>query len=252
MRGSWVVALKEMRTYLVSPIVYVVFLVFFGVSGFLFVSAMEYFALQCFQFLGYGATLNLTRYVYSTQFHNMSILLLFMTPALTMRVFSEERKQNTIELLYTSPITSFQLVAGKLIGVFSVVSFMLIVTLYMPVMGEWLSSLDWGRVLTSYIGLFLLSISFISIGFFSSSLTENQIVAASVSFGISLLFWVMDWMGANVGGKLGYLLFNLSIPSHLRPFINGLLDTKDIVFFLSFSFFFLYLSWILIERDRLK
>ncbi len=252
MRGSLVIASKEVKVYVVSPIIYAVLVVFFGVSGFLFVSAMEYFALQCFQLMGYGATVNITRSVFTTQFHNMAILLLFLVPAITMRVFAEERKQRTMELLYSSPISSFELLLGKLLGVLAVIFAILAVTWYMPAFGEYLSTLDWGRILCSYLGLFLLSLCFVSMGIFASSLTENQIVAASIAFGLSILFWVLEWMGSNIGGTLGSVIFNLSLIPHLRSFSEGFLDTRDIVFYLSFSFFFLYLTWAFLERERLR
>ncbi len=248
--GILTVATKEVESYFSSPIIYAIFTVFFGVTGFLFVGAMEYFAIQSFQMMGFGGTLNITRYVFSSHFHNMAIVFLFIIPALTMRAFAEERKQNTIELLYTSPITTSELLFGKFFGILVVVMIMLSFSLYTVFFGEYLSTLDWGRIATSYLGLFLIVTSFISIGLFSSSLTENQVVAAISAFGISLIIWLLEWIGSNIGGKAGSVIYYLSLFPHFRNFLEGIVDTRDISYYISLIVFFLSLTWVSLELER--
>ncbi len=231
---------------------YLMLMFFFAVTGLLFVSGMEYFALRCFQLMGFGTTMNITRYVYSAHFHNTAIVLLFMIPALTMRLFSEERKQGTMELLYTSPISSFQLVMGKFLSAAILVTFMIIIEGYTLIFGEYLSTLDWGRIATSYTGLFLFSLTLLSIGTFTSSFSGSHVTAGASAFAISLIIWLFEWMGSNIGGRLGDFLYNLSFFPHYNRFLNGILDTRDIVYYISMTIFFIFSSWVSLELERRK
>lgn len=239
---------RELRSYFASPIAYIVLFVFLVLSGLFFSLYLQSFAGSQFdprfQFL--GDKLNVNDFVVRPYFGTISIVLLLMIPVITMRLIAEERKNSTIELLFTSPLRVFHIVLGKFLASLSLFSFMVVLSaIYMLVLGIY-GNPDLGPLLSGYLGIFLLGGSFLAVGLFTSSLTENQIVAALISFGILLVFWIMGAVSDAESSILGYL----SIINHFDSFSKGVIELEDIVYYLSFTFLGLFLTYIVIESER--
>ena len=245
MKGTTVVFKKEIFSIFASPIFYATSFIFFVVAGYFFYSNTLYFSILSFQatkdpFL--SEKLNLTAMVVTPFFGDLSTILLLMLPLITMRLYSEERKTGTIELLFTYPLSDVGTLMGKYFATLLVLLIMLAGTL--PYMGilESFASLDWGIVVSGYIGVFLLGAGFIALGVFTSSLTENQIVAAVLSFGALLIFWALVWAKSYLGPVAGHAVELISIVTHLEPFTKGLLNTKHLVYYVVFIFFWLFMT----------
>lgn len=245
---------REWKSYFISPIAYVVFGVFLALSGFFFSNILFYFNRLCMQYAQSpyysGMNLNITDMVVGPLFHNMSIIILLVLPMLTMRLFSEEKRSGTIELLLTSPITDLEVVLGKYLAALVVYLMMLSSTLLYHIIMARVGEPDWGPVISGYVGLALMGASFLAVGLFTSSCTDNQIVAAVLSFGALLIFWVIGWSSDFVGATFGKILSYISIIGHTDDFIQGIYDTQHIVFYLSFIFFALFLTVRVLESSK--
>jgi ABC-2 type transport system permease protein len=194
--------------------------------------------------------INLTDVVIRPLVQNMSIVLLFVMPLLTMRLFSEEKKSGTIELLLTYPVTDLAILFGKFLAAALLLLVMLAGTLPFVVLLFGIGDPDPGTLLSGYLGLLLMGAAFMALGIFLSSLTENQIIAAAVSFGSALLFWVLSWSSTLSGEKVGAVLKQLSILEHLESFNKGILALSDLSFFVLFIAFFLFLTLRSLETNR--
>ncbi|HUU37956.1 MAG TPA: ABC transporter permease subunit [Candidatus Desulfaltia sp.] len=253
MRNIWSIAKKEIKTYFSSPIAYVVIAVFLVLTGFFFYSALWWFNSQAIQMAQnpYSAQqMNINQMVYTPLFHNMSIILLLMLPLLTMRLFSEEMKSGTDELLYTSPLSVGQIVLGKYLAALVVLAAMLGLSGSLSAFSFAFGNPELPQILNGYLGLFLVGSAFIAAGVFFSSLTKNQIVSAILTFGALLLFWILNWAAYSASGMWKGVLNYLSIFQHFDDMTRGILDTKDLVYYLSFTFFGLFLTHSVIQSRR--
>jgi ABC-2 type transport system permease protein len=253
MNNVWSIAKKEIKSYFSSPIAYVVITVFLLLTGFFFASAVNWFSAQSIQMSQnpyYSQQININQMVFSPLFHNMSIILLLMLPLLTMRLFSEEKKIGTEELLFTSPVSIGQIIVGKFVAALGVLAVMLALS-FLPAIFTFL----WGnpelaQILNGYLGLFLMGAAFIAAGIFFSSLTENQIVSAILTFGALLLFWILNWAAYSATGMWKGVLDYLSIFQHFDDMTRGILDTADVAYYVSFAFFGLFLTHSVIQSRR--
>lgn len=247
---------KELRSYFVSPVVYVVgavFLLIVGLLSYLYVVFAGAQAIQLMQMQGGMAQLNLNDLVFRNLFSSIRFVLLITLPILTMRLFAEERKLRTFEFLMTSPIGINEIVAGKFTSVFLVFLGLLGLTGFVPLVLSFFSAFDWYPVMTGYLGLVLLGALFLSIGVLASALTENQIVAAFVSFGILLVLWLLAGLGSLFGDTaVGQTISYLSFMDHYDHLVRGLIDTKDLVYFLSGLVLMLFLAHRVVEAARWK
>jgi len=253
MKNIWAIFKKEIKTYFTSPIAYVVITVFLVLIGFFFYSLIWWFnsqSLQMAQNQYYYQQLNINQMVYSPLFQNMSIILLLMIPLLTMRLFSEEKKTNTDELLYTCPISINQIILGKYFASLFVLLAMLLLTGILSIFTFAYGNPELVPILNGYLGLFLQGAAFIAVGIFFSSLTENQIVAAILTFGTLLLFWILNWASYSAGGIWKGVLNYLSFIQHFDDMTRGILDTTDLVYYLSFIFLGLFLTHSVIQSRR--
>ncbi len=253
MRNIGFIAQKEIKTYFTSPIAYVVIFVFLVLVGFFFYSLLLWFNSQSIQMAQnpyYYQQININQMVYSPLFHNMSIILLLMLPLLTMRLFSEEKKIGTDELLFTSPIQVGQIILGKYFAALVVLAAMLGLTGLLSIFTFTFGNPELAQVLNGYLGLFLMGAAFIAAGIFFSSLTENQIVSAILTFGALLLFWILSWASYSATGMWKDVLNYLSIFQHFDGMTSGILDTTDVVYYLSFAFFALFLTHSVIQSRR--
>jgi len=247
---------KELRGYFVSPVVYVVgaiFLLIFGFLSYLYVVYAGYQAIQIMQMQGGQAQLNLNDLVFRNLFASMRFVLLIILPILTMRLFAEERKLRTFEFLMTSPIGINEIVAGKFVSVFLVFLSFLGLTGLVPAVLMLFSDFDWNPIWTGYLGMTLLGALFISVGLLASAITENQIVAAFLSFGMLLLIWLVSGLGTLLGDTpLGQIISYVSFMDHYDRLVRGLIDTKDLVYFFSGLVFMLFLTHRVVESTRWK
>jgi ABC-2 type transport system permease protein len=245
MRGIMAVFKKEITITFSSPIFYAAAFIFMVVSGYFFYTNAMIYTIRSFQagqnpFL--AERLNLSDFVVKPFFGDMAIVLLLMLPLITMRAYAEEKKMGTIELLFTYPISDGAVLAGKFAASMFTLLTMLVGTLLPLMLLETFAHLDWGLILSGYLGILLLGASFIALGIFTSSLTENQIIAAVLSFGAFLLFWIIGWAKSFAGPPLGLILEHISIVVHLDSFVRGLIDSRDLVFYLVFIFFWLFVT----------
>jgi len=251
----WPVFKKEMRLYFTSPTAYVVIAVFLLLAGYFFFAIFDFFtraSLQTAMNPQMGRDLNVTDSVLRPLFSNVSVILLLLMPLVTMRLFAEERRSGTIELLLTYPVRDGAVLLGKFLAALALYGAMLALTLLYPALLFAFARPEWGPVLTGYLGLVLLGAAFTAVGLFASSLTENQIVAAMTTFGILLLFWVIGWTSDTVGGATGRVLTHLSLIEHFDNFVKGVLDTRDVVYYLSFTTLALFLTLRSLEARRWK
>jgi ABC-2 type transport system permease protein len=251
----WPIFKKEMRLYFTSPIAWVIGSIFLLVAGYFFYSIFAFYTLASMQSAMNpmaARDLNVTDSVLRPLFSNLTVILLLLMPMVTMRLISEERRSGTIELLLTYPVRDGAVLVGKYLAALALYGMMLVGTLLYPAMLFYFANVDWGPLLTGYLGLILLGATFLAVGLFASSLTENQIVAAVTTFGILLMFWVIAWPADNAGGVFGKVLQHLSIPEHNDSFAKGILDTKDLVYYLDFTLLALFLALRSIESRRWK
>jgi ABC-2 type transport system permease protein len=249
MKGLYAIYRKEMSHYFVSPIAYIVVGVFLIVSAFFFTrilaalsqeAAME--GMQAMQFGGGG--LDVTSMTVRDFFGVLSSLLLFFVWALTMGVYAEERKRGTIELLMTSPITDWEIVLGKYLGSMTLFAIMLFPTaLYVAFMFAHSDpAAPWRLLIAAYLGAFLLGGTMLAIGSFFSSITENQLIAAVLTFGALLLLWVLDFGVRDTTSAFGATIQYLSVVHHYDDFTRGVVDTTNVIFYLSFIALALFLT----------
>lgn len=236
---------KEIIITFASPVFYAAAFIFLLIAGYFFYSNTAYLGLLSLQAMNnpfLSERLNFSDVIIRPFIGDLSILLLLMIPLITMRLYAEERKTGTIELLFTYPISDWAILAGKFLATLFVLILMLVGTMPYLVILEYFGTLEWGVVLSGYLGLVLLGGSFVALGIFTSSLTENQIVAAVLSFGALLMLWLLGWASAIAGPALGRVLEHISIVRHLQSFVAGLIDSRDIVFYLLFIFFWMFLT----------
>lgn len=253
MTNIWSLVKKEVRAYFGSPIAYVVIAGFLLLVGYFYYSLMSWFnatAMQMAQNPYYAQQVNINDMVFSPLFHNMTIILILVAPLLTMRLLAEEKKTGTDELLFTSPLSVGEIVLGKYLAALVMWLIMLGLTVILSVFAFAYGNPELAPWLTGYLGLFLVGALFIAIGLFYSSLTENQIVAAFLTVVTLLLLLVLNWVTSSGGGSWRAVLGYLSFSDHFGQMTQGILDTKDLVYFLSFSFFGLFLTHSVIQSRR--
>lgn len=239
MKKILAVCTKELYTYFVSPIAYFVCFVFSALSGFLFSVILILTSQRS----------GLSSIVMKTLFSQMAFILLFFTPVLTMKLFAEERKSGTIELLLTSPISDSHVVLGKYLASMALLLIMLTLTLLYPILILFFGILDIGLILSGYLGLILISSCFISLGLLMSSMSRNQIVAALSSFGVILILWIIGIL-SNREGSIAEILSYLSFHVHYTEFSRGIIVLKDVVYYLSFTSVCLFATVKSIESSK--
>jgi ABC-2 type transport system permease protein len=256
MRNTLAIAGKELAGFFVQPVAYVVMTVFLLLSGFFFFELLSYFqitlqmaaAMQNVQIL---SRLNLNERVIEPLLHNMSIVLVILVPAITMRTFAEEKRTGTYELLLTAPVRTGEIVAGKFIAAAAFVLIMVGLAGIFPIVLAIFGNPEIGVMVSGYIGLALVAVSFVAVGLFTSSLTQNQIVAAISCFGVLLMLFVISWPAETGAGSVAAgLLRYLAITQHFAQMVTGIIDTKDIVYFLSLILIALFLTQRSVESAR--
>ncbi|PYM83786.1 MAG: ABC transporter permease [Candidatus Rokuibacteriota bacterium] len=219
----WPIFKKEMRLYFTSPVAWVIMAVFLFIAGYFFYSIFSYYARVSMQSA--------------------------MNP---MGGGLNERRSGTIELLLTYPVRDGAVLLAKFLAAFTLYVLMIALTLLYPAIIWYFAPLEWGPILTGYAGLLLMGATFIAVGVFASSLTENQIVAALVSFLILLMFWVVGWSADFADPALARVLQHLSLTEHNESFAKGVFETKDVIFYVNFTLVALFLALRSLEARRWK
>lgn len=227
---------RELGAYFQTPTAYVVLAVYLALSGYFFAS---------YAVVVRDADM---RSVLS----NMAVVFLFLAPAFTTRLWAEEARTGTDELLLTAPVATWQVVLGKYLAAVGLFATFLLLTLWFPALMDRYGDLDWRATLVGYLGLLLLGGAALAAGLFASSLTDSQVVAAVVGFGILLLFWVARWVGDSLPGWPGRMLSYLALTAHYPDFAKGLMDSSHVVYFLSLAAGFLVLTVWRLESARLR
>ena len=252
MRNALAIANKEFRSYFASPIGYILiglFALLFGYFFYLYLMMFVRQSEQMMQFGGGGGT-NVNQMMIRGLFQNTAVIILFVMPMITMRTYSEEKRSGTIELLLTSPITDLEIIVGKFLGALALYGAMLIVTmLYMAILFR-IGNPEWRPIVAGYLGLLLMGGCFLAAGLFISSLTKNQIVAGFLTFATFLMLWIINWIGESSGPTTRDLVNYLSITEHLDDFSRGIIDTKHVVYYLSFITFGLFLTAKSVDSER--
>lgn len=225
---------KELRSYFNSAVAYVVIVVFLGIVGWFHTNSL---------FLVNVASLRLL-------FEVIPPIFLFVIPAITMRLLSEEKKTGTIELLVTKPLHDAEIVLGKFLAAWALVGVAIATTLIYYVTIASLGEIDNGPVIGGYLGLLLMAGVYVAIGLFASSLTENQVVAFIIGFVMVFAFYMMDKILPYVPEWLTTTVEFIGIDYHFSNIARGVIDTRDIVYFLTVLGFMLYLTVISLERRK--
>jgi ABC-2 type transport system permease protein len=223
MQNALGIARRELSTFFNSPIAYIVLGVFLLVAGWLF-----------FYFSGFFIV---GRASLRSFFALAPVLFMFLAPALTMRLIAEERKSGTLEILLTLPVREWEVVLGKYLAALGMVALGLLFTLLYPVSVSMLVAdgqhMDWGPVIGGYVGLLLLASAFLGVGLWASALSKNQIVGFIVGLLICFLLWIVDKAAIILPGSLGELLEYLSVTYHFENIARGVIDTRDILYYVS-------------------
>jgi len=246
---------REMKSYFVSPVAYVVLTVFLFIAGFFFYTILTAWVQQTMMQSAYGQgapPVDVPGMVSRSFFGTISVVLLFMIPMLTMGLFAEEKKRGTIELLLTTPVGNFQAMMGKYLASLTFLLIMYGGSLFTISALFLYGSPDWKPILAGYLGLVLYGATLLAVGLFISTLTENQIVAGVITLGLILVLWLVDAMASGVQGVMKDVLSYLSVISHLDDFIKGVIDTTHVIFYLTFAFFGLFLTYRSLESLRWK
>ncbi len=251
LRNIQTIAAKELRSYFVSPVAWVMMGLFAFIFGYFFIRYLDWFVQQSMGGqMGQMQPMNVNDRMIRPLLSNASVLILFLLPMVTMRTYSEEKRSGTIELLLTSPVTDFEIIMGKFLGTVGLFAALLGVTLiYIGVLFVY-GSPEWKPLVAGYLGLLLMGSCFISMGLFISSTTKNQMVAGAATFVVALLFWIINWMAESSGPTASAILSYLSITEHFDDFARGIIDTKHLVFYLSFISFGLFLTLKSVDSER--
>lgn len=217
---------KELKSYFVSPVAYIALTVFLLISGWFFSSSF---------FLINQATLR-------GGFNVIPLIFLFFAPAITMRLISEEKKSGTIELLVTMPVRDSEIILGKFFAALALLSVAVLLTFPYAIIVSFLGDLDWGPVIGGYLGLILMGAAYLAIGLFASSLTENQVIAFIIALLFVFTLFMLDKVLMFVPEGLVSILEYLSIEYHFTNISRGVIDSRDIIYYLSLTIFTLLLA----------
>jgi ABC-2 type transport system permease protein len=248
----WALARREVQASFASPVAYTILAVFVFLYGYFFSDYLYMFLERSMGRGGFGApaeVLNVNQDLVRWLFHTTSVVLLFLIPSLTMRSFAEEIRSGTIELLLTSPLTDFQIVAGKFLGALFLYGSMLALTLAHMGLLFYFGDPEWKPLVVGYLGMFLLGASFIALGLVFSSVTSSQLVATALSFTTFLFLWLIEYAESWAGSAAGVVVY-LSVTKHIEEFAKGVVDSRDVVYYLSFIGFSLFLAKQSIESLR--
>ena len=244
MRNVWIICRKELGSYFASPIAYILLIMFGLIFGYFFWNALGAFVFESIQsqMSGQSFPMNLNEWIIRPLLSNLAVINLFFIPLITMRLFAEEKRTGTIELLATSPVRDIEIILGKWLAAVLLYACLLLFTAVNFGFLFKYGNPDWKPLLVGYLGVFLLAGALLAIGTFISSLTKNQIIAGAVTFGICLLLYVFGWVSGYETAAWARVLSYMSVATHIESFEKGVLDSKDAIFFLTLIFLGLFFT----------
>jgi ABC-2 type transport system permease protein len=244
MRNVFIICRKELHSYFTSPIAYLLLTMFALIFGFFFWNSLGYFVLMGMesQMRGQMMPMNLNEMVIRPLLSNVGVIGLFFIPMITMRLFAEEKRSGTIELLATSPVRDVEIILGKWLAAVGLYACMLLVAAMNLAFLFKYGKPDWKPLLIGYLGLLLQAGALLAIGTFISTLTKNQIIAGAATFGVCLLLWVLEWVSGYETAAWAQVLAYMSIITHFESFAKGVLDLKDAIFYVTVIFLGLFFT----------
>jgi ABC-2 type transport system permease protein len=252
MRNVWTICRRELYSYFVSPIAWVLLAMFAVLSGYFTGLLSSYFVQDTMmsQMRSPSVPMNLNESIVVPVMGNIAVVGLMLVPFIAMRLFAEEKRQGTIELLVTSPITDVELVIGKWLAAVLMYGSLLVILAFDMSFLFFYGNPDVKPVLSGFLGLLLQGATLLALNAFISTLTKNQIVAGAVGFGLSLLLWIISWVTALGDSPWIRTVSYLSIVSHMESFTRGVIDSKDLIYYASMIFFGLFLTTRSLESSR--
>ncbi len=244
MKNIWIICRKELRSYFASPIAYGLMAFFAAIAGYFFYVATAIFVTRGLesQMMGRGFPMDVNEWVVRPVLMNISVIGLFLIPMITMRLFAEEKRSGTIELLATSPVRDSEIILGKWLAALILYTCILAISALNIALLFLYGKPDWRPILVGYLGLLLQGGALLAIGTFISTTTRNQIIAGTATFAACLLLWVFDWITAYETTTWAKVMSYLSVVTHFEPFAKGVLDSKHAIYYLSVIFFGLFLT----------
>jgi ABC-2 type transport system permease protein len=244
MKNIWIICRKELRSYFVSPIAYILLIMFALIFGFFFWNSVGYFVNMAMasQMEGESFPMDLGEQIVRPLLSNINVIGLFFIPLITMRLFSEEKRTGTIELLATSPVKDYEIILGKWLAAVLMYMCMVASTMLDFVYLFKYGNPDWKPLVIGYLGLLLQAGGLIAIGTFISTLTRNQIIAGAITFGVCLLLWVLGWVSEYETATWAQVLSYLSVIRHFDSFVRGVIDSKDAIYDVTVIFLGLFFT----------
>jgi ABC-2 type transport system permease protein len=236
---------RELKTIFYSPVAYLVLFAFFLMAGLFWYSGVAWYSkmsmesVSMAQFRG-AQDMKLVDMLLAPFWGNLTVTFMLLLPLISMRQFAEEKKMGTIETLFTYPFSDLDIVLGKWFASLTLLAAMLFPLLLFPALIADKIELPWATVISGLFGLFVLGASYLAAGLFFSSLTENQIVAAAISFGFLLFLFVVGWLETQASGWMQQLISNLTVMNHFTGMSKGVIDLKDLTYFLFLTLFSLF------------
>lgn len=252
MKNIWSIARRDFRAYFTSPVAYIVIALMLLVSGFMFQNILASFVQRQMTYHGFGMgkTPSLGEGVIQPFYGSINTVFLFLFPMITMRLIAEERKNETLPLILTAPVTLLEFILGKFFSSVLFVAVILGLSLIYPAILFYYGNPEIGPVIGANLGTLLMCSCYLSMGLLFSSMTENQLVAGALTFAGSLMSWIINWASQSTDSTTGAVLDYLSLTSHYTSFSQGLINTSDVIFFLSFISVGLFLTYKVLESLR--
>jgi ABC-2 type transport system permease protein len=244
MRNAWIICRKELGSYFASPVAYLLLTMFGLIFGYFFWTAVAIFVFQGIQMQMRGQTfpMSVNEDIIRPLLSNVSVIGLFMIPLITMRLFAEEKRTGTIELLVTSPIRDLEIILGKWMAAVILYSSLLLFTALNFAFLFKYGNPDWKPLAVGYLGLLLQAGALLAVGTFISTLTKNQIIAGAGTFAACLMLYVFGWVSGFETSTWARVLAYTSVATHFDSFVRGVLDAKDAIFFITMIFLGLFLT----------
>jgi len=244
MKNAWIIYRKELKGYYSSWIAYLLMAFFAVIFGYFFYVATAIFVSRGMEaaMMGGGPPMDVNEWVVRPLLMNVSVIGLFLIPMITMRLFAEEKRSGTIELLMTSPVRDYEMIAGKWLAALTLYASILAISAVNISVLFLYGKPDLKPILVGYLGLLLQGGSLLAVGTFISTLTRNQILAVGGTFALCLLLWVLDWVSSYDSAAWAQVLAYLSVLTHFEPFSKGVIDTKNVIYYLSAIYLGLFLT----------
>jgi ABC-2 type transport system permease protein len=242
--------LRELKALFYSPVAWLVLFAFYLLAGYFWAASVTAYASYSMMAGMRGGELRLVDYLIAPFFGNVTVTFIFLLPLVSMRLLSEEKKSGTAELLFTYPFSDLDIVLGKWAASATLLAAMLLPTLLFPALIADKTSIPWPVLLSGLAGLFLVGGCFLAAGLFTSSLTENQVIAAALGFGSILFLFILGWMAGEASGWAKAVLEQLAIMSHFQDLSKGVINLKDLSYFALFTILLLFCTLRVLESKK--